>query len=810
MPRHFPSRLAPALARVCLALCTLAPLQTVFSQVSTRVSSVSPAEAVAGAPVVLTVTLARSEGVERAVLVYRPFGESEYRQAEMDLRGSTARVVVPGSAVQTPSLEYYVVFATTAGTLETYPLSESADPFSQPPERTMRLAVTPPAGGNVLFLSPDSDMPLAAEDIVISFSLLRADSVVDRRATHVLLDGADVTAGVIFSGELAVIAPANTGISLSPGTHTVVVELYDRSGKAYRKTSLTFTVSGLYGPQPGRRGISTLASVSLESRREDIARVATWYNRAAVSLGVQYSDWRLTGNAFLTSDEKSDRQPQDRYFAGVESPWIQAGYGDQTPAFPDLILSGKRVRGVHAALTLGVFNLQVSSGQTNRAIEGELLTAIPDSLLAAEQSADPSAGYARIAPGLWGKYAFGTYARKLLAVRPSFGSGETWQLGFTWMHSSDETASITAGNRPQENAVVGMDFVGRLDNRRIEFAAQGALSAYNNDISTGMISDQRIGELFPNDSSMVRRVRDILSRFITVNENLRPLSLNRLSTAAGQASVQLRYFDNVMKFTYLYRGSDYNSFGQTFLRKDVQGYNLTDRVRLISNALLLTAGYERLNDNTSKTKAATTVYSTLNFAVTYIPQTGFPATTVGYSRYDNSNRLNPAGPDSLNAVSDVTNRVFVQSSYDFALGAVHTASLNLSSSDRDDASARALDVNNLMLGLSLATRYGIPLTTSLDASLNFNKLPAPFRSGPARRLDYTSLGAQARYEVVPAVVVLQAGASPTFGDFTRTVYDFQTEWSIFGSMRLTGEVSYFRNTGVPDENYISVRYRYDL
>ena len=89
----------------------------------------------------MTAVLARSEGIQRAVLVYRPFGESDYRRAEMDIRGTTAQAVIPGSAVQSPSVEYYIVFATTNGTLETYPLSETADPFSRPPERTMRLTV---------------------------------------------------------------------------------------------------------------------------------------------------------------------------------------------------------------------------------------------------------------------------------------------------------------------------------------------------------------------------------------------------------------------------------------------------------------------------------------------------------------------------------------------------------------------------------------------------------------------------------------------------------------------------------------------
>jgi hypothetical protein len=141
---------------------------------------------------------------------------------------------------------------------------------------------------------------------------------------------------------------------------------------------------------------------------------------------------------------------------------------------------------------------------------------------------------------------------------------------------------------------------------------------------------------------------------------------------------------------------------------------------------------------------------------------------------------------------------------------MHTASINFSTSDRSDATARGLDVNALTLGLSIATRYRIPLTTSLDVALNFNKLPAQVHGGPLQRLDYSTIGVQARYELIPADLVLQGSVSPTFGDFKRTVFDLQTEWTIYRSMRLIGEFSYFKNDGVRDDNYLSLRYRYDL
>jgi hypothetical protein len=132
-------------------------------------------------------------------------------------------------------------------------------------------------------------------------------------------------------------------------------------------------------------------------------------------------------------------------------------------------------------------------------------------------------------------------------------------------------------------------------------------------------------------------------KIITVNDNLRPLSLAKPSTLSYDLGLALNYFNNALKFTYLYRGSDYTSFGQTFLRKDIQGFNVLDRLRLVENQLYLSLGYERLQDNTSQTKVATTTFSTVNIAVSYFPRVDLPRLTVGFTRWTNGNGISAAG-----------------------------------------------------------------------------------------------------------------------------------------------------------------------
>lgn len=811
-------------AHLRVQLFLLAVFVTSFTashaQVSTRIASIIPGESEPGIPVTFTVTLLQGETIEHVSLVYRPFGESQYAIAEMDIVGNAASATIPAKAAQPPGVEYYIVLAGRDGLLETYPLSETADPFRTPPEKTLRLVVRPAdeTSPDVIFLSPEPMSTVPAEDLVISFSLLRADTTVVQQATQVMLDGIDITSEVVFSGDMGVFVPENAGRSIAPGTHRVSVRLYDREGHLYRLQGVTFIVPGLgvvAAPPVAATKFSYNASVQLESRHEQVDRTGTWYNRGGYRFTGKYGVWRFVSNAFVTTDETSDRQPQNRFYVGAESRWLRLGYGDSYPSFPDLILSGKRVRGLHSSLLLGAFNVDMTLGETVRRIEGVLLTTFPDSLLSQEQAKDRGAAYAPVSPGVWGKYRYGTYARKLFAIRPSFGSGEKFQFGLTWMKSKDDMSSIIYGFSPEENLVVGADIISRFDENRIEVSGQAAFSAHNSDISGGNISNERIGQLFPNpkDSSDVVDVRDKLSRLITVNENLRPLSFDRFPTAAYEATLRLNYFDNAFKFTYLFRGNDYTSFGQSFLRKDIRGFNIMDRVRLLQNRVFATIGFERLSDNTDSTKVATTTFTNYNVAVSYVAGPDVPNVTVGFARYENENGLpvsGPLTPLTLSAVSNVTNRFFLQSAYDFTYMARHTASLSISTSERKDATVRQLDVQNFTFSLGLNSRFAIPLQTGIDISTNFNELPSGAFQGVYHRLDYTSIGLQARYEVIESVLSLLGAFTPTLGDFSRTVGTFEADWYLKRMMSLSLQLSYFGNQDAPNDSFVSLRYRYDI
>jgi hypothetical protein len=798
-----------------LLLLTGTPSHLAAQEPSNVVMTV-PLQASAGAPLLISADLLRGDDVETVYLLYRGPGNSQYTRLEMDLRGTRASTLVPLADVLPPFLEYYLVLRMRSGSLQTHPLSSATDPFSSPPENPLRIPIRPAeeGGEQALLLSPDPALPVPPEDLVISISLLRSDSLVNRKATRLLVDGADVTAEAVFADDIVVYVPENFSRRLAPGRHQVTIELFSSDGSLYRSLSYLFTVRGQAETQGEEEGARTRyqLSLQLESRHERVGGTATWYNRGGMQFTGTTGILSIRSNAFVTSDEHSDRQPQNRFFIGASIPWLSAGYGDSYPAFSNLILNGRRVRGLHSSASLGGFKLEVALGQTERPVDGRLLKEIPIDSLAREQAIDPTAAFAPLSATTWGKFSNGTYERRLFAIRPSIGSGRTWRLGFTWLKAKDELTSIRFGSRPQENLVLGSDFVARMFGEAVEIFGEGAFSAFNTDISSGSFTDAYIDSVYPRDAASIKQARDILDRFITVNDNLRPLSLKTLSTAAYEFGAGLNVLNQSLLVTWMYRGSEYHSFGQSFLRKDLKGLSAVDRIRILDNQVFLSLAYERLKDNTSKTKPATTTFTTVDASLSYYPRTSLPSFTVGFGHLNNSNGLPTSGNDSLRVVSaidELGNRFFLQSSYTFVTAAQHTLTASYALSRRDDRSIRAFDVNDQSASFGITTLFSPPFQIAAEFAHSRSERPSG-AAGLLQPFTYSTMTFSVRYGLVPDVVSLRGVVSPTYGDVQRTLMGAGVDWAVLPSMTLLFEFSRFKAEGGPDDSILDLRYRYDL
>ena len=781
-------------------LCTIALFifsAVTLGQISDKIAKVTAPPVPQGQPASIQAELINPAVIQRMEVAYRPFGEQSYKRMEMSVVGNLATATIPATATLPPFLEFYLLLYTqNSQTPETYPL-ENAE--GHPLRVDIQEAY--PASKYITVLSPEEGETVRKEDLFISFTVTK-DTLLDTSANQIFLDDANVTRFAVGSGDLFVLRPENASLVLSSGKHTVRVELYSKNHSLLESFHWGFGVPGIGEPvvTPAPEGWLYGGSLQLETRNEKIDTLpGVPYNRATLTANASRGIFRTWGKMYLTNEEKSGRQPQDRFTLNAEIPHLQLGVGDLYPVYPDLIMNGMRVRGVSGNVSLGSFGLTVTQGQILRSIEGDTLKTFPGDSLVAEQQRDPSASYKVYRPGdsVWAKFVGGTFSRDLLVIRPRFGTENSY-VGFTALKSSDDPASIQFGIKPEENLVVGTDFLFSFANHTVDVNGQVAMSGTNHDVTRGTFTDAEIDSLYGDNSQStrdhMRTIKNILSHLITVNENFVPLTQKYMPTLAYEAGFAVNTGDNGFRFNYLRHGNSFESFGQTFVRPDIAGFNLSDHVRLVNNSLLVSGGFERLQDNTAENKPATTTSTTANLGVSYFPRTDFPSLTLAYLFASNDNGLDL---DSAFATRDLTNRVVLQLNKDFTYIARNQGMLSVSTSLRDDQTQRGLDTKNTTITLGVTSTYQIPLQTTVNLLVSLNSLPAIDSLGRTTLSprDYMTLYLNGQYRLADDRLLLSAALSPTLGNIGRMLCDASAQYFFTKKISAVTDLSLYLNRG---------------
>ncbi|HTY12144.1 MAG TPA: hypothetical protein VMF88_13875 [Bacteroidota bacterium] len=768
-----------------------------YSQINTYIRAIHHGLAQEGAPLRVSVELAKSTELNRVVLYYRQFGQTEFRILEMVITSDSAVVTIPEDDVLPPFMEAYVLAQTTTGASETYPYQNpQATPTRIP------IAIRSQKDQEILFLSPEKSERLQPEDVYISVSFVYAPNEVDRKRTKVFVDNVDLTPMAVIAGDLTIVSADALPKNLSTGVHTIRVDVFDTTGAPYHTIERTFSLISAGEAAAAGEQILYSGNAQAEGRNEDIKGTVTPYRRLNANANASYGILKTTGNIYLTSEENPTQQPQNRYSLGIDAKYAQLGIGDVYPKFPTTIVDGKRIRGVSADLLLGLFNLDYASGQVVRRVDID----------SSQQITTP------------------TLQRNLTAVRPSFGNGENFQLGFTYLKSKDQYGSADTLVKPEENVVAGSDLLVAFDNHHFELTGQASYSLNNVDISAPEFTDASIdtSQLSSDTKNLLKKYgTKYLSKVITLNGNLQPLPPG-LSALVYETGLALNYFGNYLKGTYIYHGADYTSEGTSALRKDVKGFNVFDRVRLVGNSVFLTGSYERLQNNTggqdtiltSKGEVAlTTTYATFNASVSYYPTSNMPNFTVGYGNNNNANPVDPFDPDSLvaaRAINDITNHFFAQSSYDFSYWGRHNATLSLDFSNKMDNTANKQNVKGFNGFVLINTVHTFPLESSVGYTVSLNTIPLvtlDSTGGNVRQvvssssLNYSTITLNGRYKIYEDVLKLSGTVAPTFGDFKRTVLELGLLYAIARNQNAAFDYQYIINSGVKNDSYVSLIYR---
>ncbi len=790
----------PLLLRLAALALILAPLP-LQSQINTYIRAIHSGQAREGSPLRVSAELAKSTELARIVLYYRQFGQSEFRVLEMPITGDTASVTISEDDVTLPFMEVYVLAQTATGATETFP---HENPQSSPTR--IPIAAKSPKDLEILILSPDKSEKLLPTDLYISISFVYAGNQVDRKRTKVFFDGVDVSSFAVSAGDLTIISPDALPKNMRMGNHGLKVEVYDTTGALYHTLERTFSVISEGQAEAEQEQIQYSANAQAEGRNEDIKGNVTPYRRLSANGNASYGILKATSNIFVTSEEDPSRQPQNRYFLGLDAKYARLGLGDAYPRFPTAVLDGRRIRGVTADLLLGAFNVNYASGQVIRRVDTD----------SSQQIYTP------------------TLKRNLTAIRPSFGKGENFQIGFTYLKAKDQYDSLdTRLVKPQENAVVGSDMIVAFDNHRFELTGQTSYSLNNIDISSPAFNDASIdtSQLSSDVKNLLKKYgTKYLAKVITLNENLQPLPPGT-TALVYETGLGLNYFGNYLKGTYIYHGADYTSVGTTALRRDVKGFNIFDRVRLLENSVFLTGSYEHLQNNTAGNDTLststgkvqlTTTYETVNASVSYYPTSNMPNLTVGYGINNDNNPIDPLDKDTTvasRAIDDNTNRYFLQSTYDFSYWGRHNATLSIDISNKTDNTLNKQNVKGFNAFLLINTVHTFPLETSFGYAMSLNTIPQVLvdttggvtkNTPSSSTLNYTTITLNGRYRLFKDVLKVSATVAPTFGDFKRTVLETGLQYAIARNQSASFQFQFIINSGTANDSYLSLIYRIDL
>ena len=790
-----------------IGLCTFMFVTSTKAQISNSVSKVNISEVIENRPVKISVALLPVSGITNVVFAYKMFDQTEFKQSEMEMIGDSAVYSIPADMVRTPFFTYYLTIYFENGNNETYPLGI---PETGLPLEVMVKAVSA-KDSEVLVLTPSPDDKITTKNLLISVSFVRAPDNVDVKATQVFLNDENITENFLFAGDLMLFNSNNFPGLISTGSKLLRIDSYDNNGELYVTKSMDFNVLSESELDAFQKRFSYKGSIEAESRNQSYDENSTWFNNSSLRLSGQYDQLKFGGYVYLTSEEQDDRQPRNRFSGSVNyKEWLSLKFGDTYPQLPNLILNGRRVRGLEGSLNFGFFNITTTLGQIKRNIEGKIIetydrdTAPLGSNIIEIDSSKYGDPYAMV--------TLGTFDRQLFAIRPSFGSGENFQWGFSYLHSKDDTKSIEFGGRAQENVVVGTDMNINLDDRNIIFKSQAAVSLLNSDISIGEITQAQIdslaiegdGQVFGIDKDQFVSLKDLVSSFITFNQNIGPLNPDKLSSLAAESMLELNYFDNKLRGSYIYRGNGYKSFGQDFLLTDRKGFNISDRVNLIDNQLFVSVAYESLTDNLQNTQVSTITYNNLNTSVSYYPRFDFPAVTLSYRNRTRSNDLQPS--DSLYSIyniDDNTDTYMAKLSYDFTAEVKHNSNFSISNIKYNDNSASKLSQE------FLTTSFGLSSWWMQNLSSYFG-LTYYSSTSEIYEYKYTALTFGSNYRLLQNKLNLSLNISPSFGDFEKYGFDFIAQYLIFKNFTATAQIRYFNLPGLSSNSVAGVRLRYSI
>lgn len=612
--------------------------------------------------------------VLEALLFTRTSGESGFRQQETRVQNRTAEFDILIESNNINSVEYYFVIRTLSGQQITFPDITAGEPPLQFEVIDQREGSYIQADFiDVSILSPEENEVVAGEDFVFAAALFYDDEDVEEGSFSLYLNGADISEQADITPFLIKFIPD----SLTPGDQSFRI-VFEKNKNRYSVAEYRFRTAGNLNlsradlaPELNVRTSRRppAGSLELSARNQQIAGQINDALDGRLRFSGKEGLFSYSVSGFLTSRESSRLQPQNRFSGELRyGKWALLQAGDVFPYFSNLSISGRRVRGlftevnvlneklglqfIYGDMKRSISNRYAPIERTERTIGGQ----VTDTLFSigftdgGRGSFEQDVFGARLAVGKKEKVQFSIHGLKVeddissVNVIRNFRDVMVFDSNLAENLSEVEVASLeedpeqlqvsTANPRPRGNLVAGTELAMAFDSRRIRFRTEMAASLLNNDINGGPLDQQRADELGVELDESTESLFRRLSRFIVINDNMETLPFRfrendngtlgvdaffPASLLANQSQLDLDYFNNNFQLKYRWIGPNYQSLANSTIRRDIAGFTVSDRFRLVQNQLFVTLGYENLRDNLAGNRDATLRTKTTRTVLSWFP-----------------------------------------------------------------------------------------------------------------------------------------------------------------------------------------------
>ena len=660
----------------------------------------TPEQAIVGEILQLEVSnLNTSQAIYDARVFYRTQGMVDFNSIVMRQDGYIFSAEIPTKKMDAGNLEYYFVFQATGAINYLPEQSPDLNPFhvSLLPSTT---APQQESGGGmeILLLSPDIEETISPDEFVIAISLPINPDEMNNYRFSLLLGGVDQSNLIELEGNLLMLSPK----MIRGGLHNAEFRVFDQNNQVVGEKLFSFQISG--APSV-KKGLNTRTSVFANNRYNSISESSDNLFRGGLNHFSSYQKFDFLALVLVSSEESYDRQSVNQYGAQLRyniTPTMNMYLkgGDFSTNYDKLVFWEKRVRGFGVGYNSKYFDLDFTYGQTKKAVEGKVYN-----------------GTAQLN---------GTYKQSFMGIQPTFKYADYFSWGFNLVNGKDDPNSIELGGNAKESLVLGTTIGLNLHSNKIQFSGSVQASMKNEDV-VGEVEFDTLADRYDltgGDKDAAESLFNFLEStgFLTLSQGLSPLP-----SLAMRFQTQLKYFNQVFRFTYKDIEAEYTTPGNPYLMKDVRGFYINDKVRLIKNQLFLNLYFNSYEDRMSQGDDSKTNNAQYGVTVSYYPHRNLPGISITYGAHNRENGLAKDGvvtdtSASYQLIEDTeTKRINFSTSYKFTTGGVkNNATISFSNYTRDDNiykdifAFRSSQSEYNIFTVGIRNQFAFPLITNIS------------------------------------------------------------------------------------------------